>query len=787
MVTMRKVDFVFQTKGEIIVLLLFAGVLHAFSQSFYWKDDREQKMLVNKQYYAALTFSHTAGGKRAPIPIYSSIAGPEKKLACYINSQNVYKVQAVPDSRIYYYYKLFNYDGQYLGWINQRFFVLCNAPKAPEIEMVHVQGGTFEMGDNSDVDASPVHLVSLSDYEIGKYEITLEQWQSIMGNYDTNNLRVTQQMVDGRDDLKFISWDDVHNYIKILNKLTGKKYRLPTEAEWEYAARGGNASENYVYSGSNNINEVGFCIENSRIEDTPKRRKQGVMAPNELGLYDMSGNVWEFCEDYYNYYTEEPKANPLCMQSNKLGQRVLRGGSYLDPMEYCKTHKREKVDPQNENNCYGFRLVIGEPDHSLPAPSTTLDEHAQISSSSKGLIIYYKDGKYGLAREEDKKIITQPKYEWIMPTEDGISIIKRDGKFGYMDKDGKTILSCDYDTIMCIQPTVYVIVKDNKKGLIDCSGKIFLPCEYDEIDDYGNLSFQVKKENIVGVVGTRGEWRIPFAFQTISPCDKSGYYWALYNDKIVLRRNYEKENCTPLDADSVFIQYEAKRVKVSNAILAKAPETSKEVYYYWKGGRIGAFSTSGKYNCDFDEIGIINGNEYIWAKNEQGVLLLFMNGKPLNKDVYDNVFTLDTQDHLQPLEVSTSSFKDNKFYYAEKNKTMCVINSAGKKIVPMEYEEIGPFYENFSVVKSEGKYGFVDINGHLVIPCQFVSAKHFSGGMAAVELEGKRGISFVNSDGIVVIKAHDYDEVGYFVNGRCLVRKGNKSYYIDKEGNKIKE
>ena len=776
---MKQSLYIICLKSLLVVLcILFIGISGMSAQNLYNKHKFNEPgsiLPANKQYYISLVFPKSSSG-RGSIPVYSSIAGPEKKLAMRLMTYNRYMIQAIPTSARDKYYKLFNLDGKYLGYIYEQYFNLCEKPKAPEIEMVQVEGGTFEMGNNSDANASPVHQVTLSDFKIGKYEISVEQWRSIMGEKAP----------------LAISWNDVQNYVAILNRLTGKKYRLPTEAEWEYSARGGKMSKDYVYSGSNDINKVGVCQENSRVdngyENRYSRRKPGILEPNELGLYDMSGNEWEFCADYYDNYTDAPQANPICIKSDKDAPRVLRGGGYMDPKEYCKTRKRSHVYPWFENPSYGFRLVLGEPDKSLQPPSTKIGEDTQVVSTAEGIIVYCKDGKYGMARENDKEIIIQPKYEWISLVQDGLAIVKQEGKYGYIDKNGKQLASCDYDTIMSIQSANYLVIKNNKKGLMDASGKLYLPCDYDVIENYNfPQSFLVRKEDKIGVLSSLGKWIIPQNFQAISPMDEYGYCWVKQNEKIMLTKSYSNTFFTPVDVDTVFVTDGKTKTLVGPSVLTISPDTSKEIYYFKKGGKTGAFSMNGTINCEYDELGVISDNEFIWAKNEGGFVLLYMNGKPLSKNIYDKVLIADSPNSLQSINVQTLSFKEKDYYYVEKSGLMGVINSKGKIIVPLIYQEIGSFYENFAMVKSDGKYGFVNNGGQLAIPCQFVSANHFSDGMAAVEFEGKSGTAFINSEGTVVIKPHKYDEVGYFANGRCLVKKGNKEYYINKEGEKIKE
>ncbi|ATR91526.1 sulfatase-modifying factor protein [Porphyromonas gingivalis] len=216
------------------------------------------------------------------------------------------------------------------------------------IEMVYVQGGIFMMGNNvgGDSDESPVHMVTLSDFYIGKTEVTQAQWKAVMGN--------NQSLFIG-DDLpaERVSWNDVQLFLKRLNQLTGKQYRLPTEAEWEYAARGGQKSKAYKYAGSDNIDQVAWWEGNS----DGKTHLVATKAPNELGLYDMTGNVWEWCNDFYanNYYINSPDTNPTGPDTGN--GRVLRGGSYGVPAKECRSTNRNKGNPDSREPFLGFRLV----------------------------------------------------------------------------------------------------------------------------------------------------------------------------------------------------------------------------------------------------------------------------------------------------------------------------------------------------------------------------------------------------------------------------------------------
>ena len=221
----------------------------------------------------------------------------------------------------------------------------------PEIEMVWVSGGTFTMGATSEQgsdaldDEKPAHSVTLSGYYIGKYEVTQAQWKAVMGNnpssFKGDNLPVER-----------VSWNEVQEFIKKLNQMTGKSYRLPTEAEWEYAARGGNNSRGYKYSGSNNIGSVAWYYENSGSTTHPV----GSKSPNELGIYDMSGNVLEWCQDWYGDYSSSSQRNPQGPASGSY--RVFRGGSWYFNARNCRVSIRNYCSPDSRDINLGFRLVL---------------------------------------------------------------------------------------------------------------------------------------------------------------------------------------------------------------------------------------------------------------------------------------------------------------------------------------------------------------------------------------------------------------------------------------------
>ncbi len=229
--------------------------------------------------------------------------------------------------------------------------------------MVKVEGGTFTMGATKEqgIETSGIektaHQVTLSSYWIGETEVTQELWEAVMGS-NPSRFKGSERPVEQ------VSWDDCQEFIRKLNSATGKTFRLPTEAEWEYAARGGSESKGYKYSGSNDINAVAWYIENSYDKDnsSPDYGTHDVATKlsNELGLFDMSGNVYEWCSDWYgkDYYANSPQTNPKGPESGQT--RVFRGGSWYNIERNCRSSHRIYSTPSNRLNDLGLRLALSE-------------------------------------------------------------------------------------------------------------------------------------------------------------------------------------------------------------------------------------------------------------------------------------------------------------------------------------------------------------------------------------------------------------------------------------------
>ena len=219
-------------------------------------------------------------------------------------------------------------------------------------KMIAVAGGTFTMGATSEQqnpydNEKPTHTVTLSDYYIGETEVTQELWAAVMGNNPSHFTGNMQRPVE------WVSWEDCQTFIQKLNRLTGAKFRLPTEAEWEFAARGGRNSRGYQYSGSSKLDDVAWYDGNSSRTTHPVKTK----SPNELGIYDMSGNVCEWCQDWEGPYSSSSQTNPTGPSTGSF--RVIRDGSWYYSACSCRSASRSCSTPGGGgSHTLGLRLAL---------------------------------------------------------------------------------------------------------------------------------------------------------------------------------------------------------------------------------------------------------------------------------------------------------------------------------------------------------------------------------------------------------------------------------------------
>lgn len=223
--------------------------------------------------------------------------------------------------------------------------------KGESFRMILVEGGTFMMGCTStesfdcERDEKPAFSATLTDYYIGEFEVTQELWEAVMGK-NPSEFKMKNHPVEN------VTWTDCNKFVKKLSRLTGKHFDLPTESQWEFAARGGIKSEGFRYCGSNNIGEVSWFEGNSN----KQAHVVGTLKPNELGIYDMGGNVQEWCRDFYDSYTDTPKTNPKGPE--KGFHRVYRGGAWYFNAWYCRPAYRRLNSPKYKFSYLGLRVVM---------------------------------------------------------------------------------------------------------------------------------------------------------------------------------------------------------------------------------------------------------------------------------------------------------------------------------------------------------------------------------------------------------------------------------------------
>lgn len=300
--------------------------------------------------------------------------------------------------------------------------------------MVYVEGGTFmmgatpEQGENTLEIEKPAHQITLSSFSIAKYEVTQEEWESVMGNNPSYYKSIYHPVEN-------ITWNDCQAFIRKLNDLTNRNFRLPTEAEWEFAARGGNRSNGYKYAGANTLDYVAWNDGNSN----GTTHNVGLKSPNELGLYDMTGNVREWCQDGYeqNYYQLSPKNNPQGPPSGSF--RMVRGASWIDAAT-CRISFRSYYSPDFSSAAIGFRLVMTDKNNNIHANSSSLITTQVGDSDVDTSIKNYDNPSILLNKDKSLKLISVS----INKSETVLTLsYKNDKEGGWMNIDRNAYLYVD--------------------------------------------------------------------------------------------------------------------------------------------------------------------------------------------------------------------------------------------------------------------------------------------------------------------------------------------------------
>ena len=378
------------------------------------------------------------------------------------------------------------------------------------IEMIFVQGGTFTMGCTSCDDswAKPAHKVTVSDFYIGKYEVTQAQWKAVMGTTvrqqrDKHNEKERLAGEGDNNPMYFVNWDEAQEFILRLNDATGIQYRLPTEAEWEYAARGGNISSGFEYSGSISVDYVAWYYANSEYKTHPVGKK----APNELGIYDMSGNVWEWCNDWYDSYNGNTQINPQGPSSSNLDYRVIRGGSW-DVNETCFVYARGRSMPNLRNSNKGFRLAYSSTkivDNEEQAWNTATQKNTL--QSYRTYVSSYPQGKY--LQTANKKIKElEEEQVWIIATQRNTPQSYRNYLSSYPRGKYTTTANNKIIELEGKQP------EEQKRQLLSEASRLFDAGRYDEAftkykeikvvdanDTTGYVKFLGKSKELMSILG----------------------------------------------------------------------------------------------------------------------------------------------------------------------------------------------------------------------------------------------------------------------------------------------
>lgn len=542
--------------------------------------------------------------------------------------------------------------------------------------MIHIEGGTFNMGYNNYNDGSkPVHKVTLSAYSIGETEVTQELWQAVMEN-NPSKFKGPKRPVE------CVSWKDCQIFIQKLNSKTGRSFRLPTEAEWEYAARGGNRSKGYKYAGSNTIGSVAWYDENSRGETHDVAKKRA----NELGLYDMSGNVSEWCQDFFGPYSSESQTNPTGPSTGTT--HVFRGGDFLLSYGFCQVWYHFDFIQGYAWYEIGFRLAEG---HHEEANQAVKEQAAQEQAEreqaarereeckerlhSSGAFLEgmatYKDSnnKYGFI-DITGKLVIPCQWKSVGQFYNGLAMVRHEnGKMGYIDKTGKVVIPFLWEDAGYFHEGLARVEDDNKNyGFIDKTGRVVIPCQWKYVNDFS--------EGIAYVADTR--WKYGFI-------DKTG--------KVVSACQWKRvENFC--DGMAMVVD--------DNDKYGFIDQTGKVVIpCQWKGGQ----------------------------RFGEGLA-------PVEDAKYKYGFVDKTGKVVIPCQWYTAGwFSEGLAMVKDDNKRCGYIDKTGTVVIPCQWQAAWSFSEGLAAVQDfNNKWGFIDKTGRVVIPYQWERGGNFREGLAHMQV-----------------------------------------------------
>ena len=301
--------------------------------------------------------------------------------------------------------------------------------------MIYVKGGTFTMGNDNNASESPAHSVTLTDFYMAETEVTQELWQAVMGS-TPSKFKGDKRPVDG------VCYDDCLKFIEKLNSMTGLNFRLPTESEWEFAAKGGNKGAGTTYSGSDNMDDVAWQRKNSRSTTHDVKTK----LPNELGIYDMTGNVWEWCMDWYGEYNDKTISDPKGLSTGS--NHLMRGGCWKSEENHCSTTFRNHDKTiQNTSELIGLRLVLPLSDDDY-LQYTDPKEENNVSSDNQSIEDEDVDVDGDEVDNEEPATTTKSSNNWDQVLNDYESYVDSYIKLLKKAKDGDMAAMAEYANML---------------------------------------------------------------------------------------------------------------------------------------------------------------------------------------------------------------------------------------------------------------------------------------------------------------------------------------------------
>ena len=605
-----------------------------------------------------------------------------------------------------------------------------------EFRMMYIKGGNLvyancnNHGTRNDSDVSA--NIKLNAYYIAETEVTQELWTAVMGNNPSwpkgNNLPINN-----------VSWYDCQTFIDELNFITGEKFHLPTEAEWEFAVNGGQVSNPYDYSGGDVLDVLGWYDSNSNRTIHQVKGK----LPNSIGIFDMSGNVAEWCEDKYD-------ETGFC--------RVIRGGDYESLSSFCHTIWSMHSEDWKKEKCLGFRIVLTDKKRNLPT-QPLVQSFNPIETYAEECSYNNIFSKMGEQKDNKAFVVHSPWREIGYFDEQGYAWVEDyDGKYGFINRAGDVIVPCEWNSVGVFEEEVCRVV--NEQGLygyINRRGINVIPCKWQYATDFDNGIAVVRDERENnGCINKDGEIILPCQYNFDNPYLMLDFHSGMS----VFRDTNGKYGCIDINGHIV-VNSKWDWIRKSGSLLYVKDENEK-----W-----GCINKNGKtiIQCKWDDIhSFSNGYALVQGPNKLYGYL----------DKRGNMLTQCIWKYGGSFCEGYACVQDVKGLYG-------YINTLGDCIIPCQWKDADYSFSDglARVQNATGLYGFIDRRGEIAIQCKFLNCNSFNNGLAVVgNKDGQYG--YIDKVGNLVIpymwkEADDFDD-----NGLAVV-KDNKglAFVIDKAGN----